>query len=367
MQDMSELKKAFGQADEGFVNTLYNTLTNIQKSENRKPVKRIGFSLAAAIVLACLLSAGTVLAVKNSWGIFDFLSGRRQNVKVLPEVANMVQKEVSQKGNETEFGDFVVREAVFNGKSVYIVIDVEPSSSRYLLLGPDAFPTDPISNMGPIFSNITGTIADYAKGNNKEMINTSVGIDGVSCNSIDYILEEDGTLVYMLNANIDSSSVQEDIEITCVAAPFVSLEGKNFIDDKNKKETTLSVTLINSGTEETVTSDMPVVFSDIGVRVDKVTLTASAMEIYADIEYTVIDKEKFEKTDKGLWFEVLDDTGNPISGGISSGEGIQVLDENRFIQRFSLQASETLPSEVTLRGYNILDKNRYEAHRFEMK
>jgi len=199
------------------------------------------------------------------------------------------------------------------------------------------------------------------------MINTSVGIEGVSSCSIDYILEEDGTLVYMLNAGIDSSSAREDINITCVAVPFVNRNGKTVLDDINKKRATVSVTLDNTGTNEIAASTEPVIFTDFGVRVDKVTLNASAMGIYADIEYTVIDREKFAGNESGLFFEFLDDNGDRIPGGISSGGGIQVLDQNRYVRKFSLQASETLPSEITLRAFNPGAGDRHETHVIKMR
>jgi len=363
---MIDLKNAFGQADDSFVNNVYHTLAGIQTNENRKPVKKIGSRLVAVIAIVFMLSCGTVLAFTNTWGILDFLRERWNGVKVLPEAAEMVQKDVSQKGSQTEFASFVVREAVFDGKNIFIIVDAKPSSPEYLLLGPDAYPSDPISNMGPLFSDKTGTIADYAQENNKEMINTSVGIDGANC-SIDYLLEDDGTLVYMINCSYSGYSAQSEIKMTCVAVPFVNREGKDVIDMTNKKETTLSVTLENSGIRETVTSTMPAVYSYCGVRVDKVTLTGSAMAIYADIEYTVTDKEKFAETDGGLWFEFVDGNGNCLPTGASSGEGIIEVDEDHFIQKVTLQASETLPDTIILRGYNSWEKNMYETHTFEMK
>lgn len=366
MRDMIDLKNAFGQADDSFARNVYRTLAGIQTNENRKHVKKTGFRLVAVIAVVCILSCGTVLAFTNTWGVLDFLSERWNGAKVLPEAAEIVQKDVSQKGDQTGFADFVVREAVFDGKNIFIIVDVKPSSSEYLLLGPDAYPSDPISDMGPLFSGKTGTIADYARENNKEMINTSVGIDGANC-SIDYLLEDDGTLVYMINCSYSGNSAQSEIQMTCVSAPFVNWEGRDVIDMSNKKVTPLSVMLKNSGTKETVTSTMPAIYNDCGVRVDKVTLTGSPMAIYADIEYTVIDKEKFAKTDGGLWFEFVDETGNCVPSGVSSGEGVIEASEDHFIQKVTLQASETLPGKIILRGYNIWDKNRYETHTFEMK
>lgn len=366
MRDMIDLKKAFGQADEGFVNNVHHTLADMQINKNRKPVNKIVFRLAAVIVIFCMLSAGTVLAFTNAWGILDFLSERRVGVEVLPDAADIVQRDVMKKGSQAEFAIFAVREAVFDGQDIYIVVEAKPSRTEYLLLGPDASPSDPIGNMGPLFHDKTGTISAYALENNKDMINTSVIIDSENC-SIDYLLEDNGTLVYMLNVSYTDSSAQSDIKMTCAAAPFVSREGRTEIDTLNKKETTLTVTLKNSGIKETVTSTMPATYSDCGVRVDKVTLAGSAMAIYADIEFTVIDKEKFAETEDGLWFEFLDDTGKRVPDGASLNGSVKAVDENRFIQKVSLQASETLPSEIILRGYNCWEKNRYETHIFEMK
>ncbi|KNY30100.1 hypothetical protein [Pseudobacteroides cellulosolvens] len=365
MRDMKELKNAFGQADDVFVNNVYHTLTDIQSNKDRKPVKKTYFRLAGVIAIVCILCAGTALAFNNTWGILDFLSGRRADVKVLPEASDIVQKDISQKGSQTEFAAFTVREAVFDGQNIYIVVDVVPSGSDYLLLGPDAYPYDPSKNLGPLFSGKTGTIADYARESNKEMMQTSVGISGSNC-SIDYLLEEDGTLVCMISSRFTGDSNVTDVELECVAVPFVIENGKYTRDMDRRKDTTLSATLKNTGTQGTVASKEPAVFRDGGVRVDKITLKSSAMSTYAEIEFTVIDAEKYAETD-GILFEFLDIYGERIPSGAASGGGIESIDDMHYIEKVSLQAMEKLPSEVILRGYSYLDKNRYETHTFGMK
>ncbi len=366
MRDIKELKYALGQADDDFVNNVYDTLANMQSSKNEKPIKRISFRLIAVIGIVCILSVGTALAYTNTWGILDFLNRGRTDVKVLPEASAIVQKEVIQKGNKTDIAAFTVREAIYDGQSIYIALDVKPSSSEYLLLGPDAYPSDNITNMGPIFSRETGTIADYARENNKEMFQTSVGISGANC-SIAYLLEEDGTLVYMLEGRYEGDSIAPDVEFKCVAVPFVIENGEYVRDMNSRKNTTLSVTLKNTGKKETVTSIESHVYSDCGVRVDKIELTGSPMAIYAEMEFTVIDKEKYAETYNGLWFEFLDENGNRLPHGASSGGGIEAIDDTHYIEKISLQAMEKLPSEITLRGYNCWEKNRYETHTFVMK
>jgi len=362
---MKELKHAFGQADDNFVSNVYHTLNGIRSNKDGKPAKKIYFRLTAVIAIVFILSAGTALAFTNTWGILDFLGGRRTDVKVLPEASAIVQKEVPQEGNKTDIAAFTVREAVFDGQSVYIVLDVKPSSSDYLLLGPDAYPSDHIANMGPIFSGETGTIADYARENRKVMFQTSVVISGANC-SIAYLLEEDGTLIYMIDGRYEGDSTAPDVEFKCVAVPFVTENGKYTIDIDSRKDTTLSVTLKNTGTQEALTSIEPAVYGDCGVRVDKITLKGSAMSTYAEVEFTVVDEEKYAGTD-GISFEFLDRYGERIPNGAASGGGIEAIDDTHYIEKISLQAMEKLPSEVILRGYSYWDKNRYETHTFEMK
>jgi hypothetical protein len=369
MQNMINLSNAFGKADDGFVSNVYHTLAAIQINsdrEERKTVKRKSFRLAAVIAVICVLFAGTALALTNTWGILDFISGRTNNVEVLPEAAGIVQTDVPQSGGQTDLVAFTVRQAIFDGQNAYIVVDVKPSSSEYLLLGPDANSSDPVGNLGPLFADKTGTIADYARENNKKLVHTSVGIEGVN-QSMDFLVEEDYTLVYMISSGIADASSKLDLKLNCVAAPFISKDGEELIDTLNMKRTALSVSVENTGTKDTETSTAPAAFSDCGVQVDKVTLTGSAMSIYTEIEFTVTDKEKFAETDGGLWFEFLDSKGERIPSGAGSNGSVEKIDENRYVQKSSLQASDSLPGVVILRGFNCWEKNRYETHSFEMK
>lgn len=364
MRDMNDLKNAFGKADAGFVSNVYQTLASLQASEKRRTVKRSGFRLAAAIAVVCILSTITVLAATNTWGILDFITGRGQ-ARVLPEAADMVQKDVAQSGGQTGFGSFEVREAIFDGKNVYLVIDVKPSNLKYLLLGPDASPLDPIGSLGPSFSDKSGTIEEYANDNHLEMINTSVGISGV--NSVDYLLNEDGTLVYMLNGSYASSSLQATIEVDYAMAPFVRREGKMAIDAENIQRSTFLVALDNSGVKAVATSTAPAAFNNFGVQVDKVTLFGSSMAVYADIEYSVIDDEKFARAKDGLWFDFVDERGNVLPSGAALWGGVEAFDETHFIQRTTLQAAEALPAEISLRCFDFSEKDRYETQTLEMK
>ena len=84
-------------------------------------------SLSAAIaVTACLILATAALAVANHWGLFDFLNSG-QSGGALPEAAEIVATDPPQEGGEGELASFKLREAVYDGEYVYMVVDATPA------------------------------------------------------------------------------------------------------------------------------------------------------------------------------------------------------------------------------------------------
>jgi hypothetical protein len=367
MRDIKDLRYAFGQADDGFIDNVYHILAKMHKKQAGRPVIRRGALLAAVIVTVAILSAGTALALTNTWGILDFLSGRRVNVAVLPEASAIVQTEVPQEGGETELASFSVREAVYDGHDFYIIVDVKPTGDAYLLLGPDAYPQDPVGNMGPLFGDKTGTIADYAETHGKEMIQTNVSVGGTNGAGLDFLLQQDGTLTYMISGSLLDDSDSKDLELTCIIATFEMYDGKEVVLQKNIKRSSLNISLENTGISGLVSSIAPAEYADCGVRIDSITLKASELAVYAEISYTVIDKAAFDATDTGLCFEFIDSEGNRLPDGAAGGGGTVTEDGVHYIEESSLGAMETLPREITVRAFNCWEKNRYETHTFELK
>ena len=366
MRDMNDLRYAFGRADDAFIDNVFETLSGLRAGRAGRPRKTY-IRLAAAIVILCLLSAGTALALTNTWGILDFLHGRRTNVIVLPEVSEIVQTAVPQNGGETELASFAVREAAFDGHDFYLIVDVKPTSNTFLLLGPDACPEDPAGNMGPLFSGKTGTIADYAEAQGQTMIHTNVCVEGVNGQGADFLLQQDGTLTYMLSGNLIEESDETDLVLTCIIATFENQDGRQVVLMENIKRSSLNITLENTGLSALVSSLAPAEYADCGVRIDSITLKASELAVYTEISYTVIDEAAFAATDEGLYFEFLDTDGNRLPDGAAGGGGTTTEDGVHYVQETAIGAMETLPQEVTVRGFNCWEKNRYETHTFEMR
>jgi len=359
MRDFNDLRRAFGEADEAFQDNVFRVLAGLRTEEERKPMKKTRWKLGAAVAAAVLLMAATAFALTNTWGILDFLTSRRQNVSVLPEAEEIVQKDVPQQGGKAAYATFAVREAVYDGKEVFIALEARPTEEQYLLLGPDAYPDNPVGDLGPLFAGKAGTIADYAHETGKSLIHTFAGIDSASC-SIDFLLEEDGTLVYLINGRYEAEGKLE-LTVDCGVAPFVDQDGKMTVDHASLQRTPLTVSLENTGTKRTATSAAAADFASCGVRVERVTMTGSEMGIYVTIEYTVTDEEKYAKTGDGLWFEFLDENGEILPFGAGTAGAGVASDGKTFVQDITLPAAEKLPEMVILRAFNCWTKERYDT------
>lgn len=365
MKRREDFLEAIGPADPGFVANIQHTLADLQRKEDERPVKKA--SISFALIMAIVMIAAVAMAAAR-WGVFDFIASRGGEGKVLPEATELVQQDVAQQGGETASATFVLREAAFDGKALYMVVAVTPANGDTMLLGTDALPSDRMSNMGPRYEGETMTIAEYAAQNGRaRLVHTNVAsipaTDGEESlvNSLDYILEEDGTLVYMLTGACETQEDSLPVELVCITSPF---EDGGISMDKVEK-VSLTFTLRAARPDHAVASREPAIFSDCGVRVDRVILSGTAMSTHVRVEYTVVDEAAFDLTDDGLWFEFLDENGEVIEDGATGSGSVAPVGEG-LVQESALIAMETLPGRITVRGYNAWEKNRYESHDFAL-
>jgi len=369
MLNERDMKQAFGEADARFEHAVYQSLAQLNRNGGNMPMKRKPIRAAIAVAAACIILTTTALAVAGRWGVLDFINSRGA-VVVLPAASEVIQEDVPQTNAQTDAVAFSVREAVLDEAYTYIVVEAKPANEKLFLLGADADPDDPVSDMGPLYADTAGTIADYAAANQKEMIRVSMRGGETEqgtlvIDTLDYLLEEDGTLVYMVKGTYTGGGDAPAISLACVTYAF---RGET-LDLESRRDTTLSFTLDAPAAQSVMTSTETQVYADCGVRIDKVTLTGSPMAVYAEIEFTVIDEALYAATDGGLLFEFLDENGERVPDGAADIGGVTPLDDGqtRFLQRASLQAVESLPETVTLRGFNCWEKNRYETHTFTMQ
>lgn len=365
MKKKEDFLRAIGSADPRFEQTLHHTLEKMRRDEEEKPVKKI--HLSVALVLVIILIAAVAVAAVTQWGVLDFVTNRSSG-QVLPDAPELVQQSIPQQGGHTEAAAFSLREAVFDGKELYVVIAVKPADDDVLLLGADALPSDPAGNMGPLFEGEQQTIMDWAGQNEKNrLLHTNIydtlqmqGIEG-HFGSMDHVLEADGTLVYMLSGACETLEESLPVSLICSVTPFADISAGDELDIDSAEETNLSFELRIKQAADAVVSQSPVTFADCGVRVDSLTLSGTAMAVHVRIVFTITDEAAYAKTGDSLWFECLDADGNTYPDGPSGGS-VSAEADGTLVQEVTLAAMEKLPERMTLRGYNVWEKNRYEAH-----
>lgn len=372
MKDRKELQRVFGEADPGFVNAVHRSLETIQKEEEERHMKK--FSLGLVIALACILLATVAIAAAHQWGVLNFIA-ERQGVQTLPEAQDLVQKDFAQADAQTDDAAFTVREAIFDGNNLYVVVAVNASNEDVLLMGLDSFPDDMAADLLGETKAGDLTLRDWAKENGKtKLVRISMHDDGAALgkpdfiDNIDFVMEDDGTLVYMLSGTYKGDAQAPTVYLNCASTVF----GEDETLDLEKQQTakiSIALPAAQNAPDGAVQNTAPAVYSDCGVQVDRITLKPTPMAIYCEVEFTIIDEAAYAATDDGLWFEFIDENGERLPGGATSGSigASEGSDGKRFIQQESLQPMAAMPEKIILRGYNCWDKSRYETHTFEMK
>ena len=158
------------------------------------------------------------------------------------------------------------------------------------------------------------------------------------------------------------------------AFKYEEKDGRMNVNQKPIVELKFRFTAKASAVEnETTVSVEPVEYESIGVRVDRVTMTAKPLEMDYAIEYTVVDAEKFAQTDDGLWFEFIDPNSTEtepyaqrLKDGFSRRGEVTPMDDTHYRQTGTLSLDEKADC-YTLRAYECWEKRRFDTHEIRMK
>ena len=219
-----DFRTAFGKPDADFVSCVQNTLHRLREEE--RPMKR-KLSLSAAIaVAACLIVATAALAAASHWGAVRLPeSGGRQR-RAAGSGGDRRHRPAAGGAARGKLASFRLREAVYDGEYVYMVVDATPADGL-LLLGPGLLPLDAMRNLTKEDSDAM-TIGEYAGENDLQMaivgISTAAAAEGAedAITSFDWRLEADGTLVFMLSGEAPQGAGDAfETTLLCSVTPLV--------------------------------------------------------------------------------------------------------------------------------------------------
>lgn len=366
-----ELRHAFPEPDERFQACVRRTLQTLSQEDAQKerfPMKRTKLRVGALVAAAVLLlSTVGVAAASLRYGVFDFLRQADGSPAVLPEAMALVQTEVPQTEVPQTAGAaetaFSLREAVYDGGAVHMVIEARPAGDHVLLIGPDCLLTEPASTLGV---SDEGTIAEYAAANGKTEIRSvslvdtaaSTGGEGV-VQSLEYRLEGDGTLVFIASGSVSGGAATLPVDIVCITYPVLP-DGNYDVENGTQTDLTFSLERTDAG-QDSHTFSTPAVFAGCGVTVERVTLTASPLGLYYTLECAVTDETAYAAAEEGLFFRFLDADGEELPLAPAIGSQVSAPEDGRFIQEGALAASVALPDALTIQAFDSESKEVYDT------
>ena len=386
-----DFRAAFGKPDADFVSCVQYTLRRLREEEER-PVKRKLRLSAVIAVAACLILATAAFAAVSHWGLFDFLN-QGAGSGALPEAAEIVATDPPQEGGEGELASFRLREAVYDGEYVYMVVDATPADGM-LLLGPGLLPPDAMRDLTKEDSDAM-TIGEYAEANDLQMaivgISTAAAAEGAedATTSFDWRLEADGTLVFMLSGEAPRGAGDAfETTLLCSVTPLVSAaEGEGIImqyfeedgeepvskyigydvDEAHIQRSELAFALTAAGPAEAQAYDLGAAYPGCGVRVERVTFEPSPMALYYEIRFTITDEAAYAATEDGVQFEFLDANGERLPDGATMSGQTAAQADGSLVQSGSLSAQSDLSQIAALRAFNCWTKERYESHELTLE
>lgn len=340
---MDHISDAFRTIEEQDHKEYNSKTTPIQlrgRRDRRRKMSRTLLISAAALV--CLGTA--VFAAEKYWGISDFLKGQGRYLS--EDAGDMITVVTDQEKTENELVDFTVKEALYDGDSIYIAVEaVAKEPDKYLLLPTDAIEEDLIKYYG-IPSELT--IEEYANQNHKELLYIGSGLDYASSPEMisyqcDFIMQEDDRMGIFISST--SWSAGQDQSVTCVNT-VRDPEAKS-VEDIIRSE--IKFSLQDAGTAAT-TVYLPENSSTSGAApVQKAVVKKTKLSTYIEVSFT--------DSNENLAMQILD-TDQKAWDGFLGGEGIQTREDGSFVERFIYESRE-LPESFLMQGYNPEDGTVY--------
>ena len=356
------------------------TLYAMRGSEERKPKMKRKFSAALVFALAAVLAVAVALAVANHAGLLDYMNAS-SNAQIPYDAASYI-KQSAQSGEGNTFS-LNVREEFYDGRTLRLTTDITAKAPKTLLYGLDFRPEDSWQDLitltydGVDTSDERSILDVYRENGYEQMMRVQMNAlsqaeDDFAGTTQEVVLNDDGTLTFFYVKEFETDEPTRAIKLSASAKKVTEKDGKTESGEEETVEIAFTVEKENDDGETTVSAE-PMEYESIGVRVDKVTMTAGPMEINYTVEYTVVDAEKFKRTDDGLWFEFIDPNSTEtepyaqrLKDGFSRTGEVTPMDDTHYRQTGTLSLDEKA-ERYTLRAYECWEKRRFDTHEIRMK
>ena len=355
--------------------TLYAMRGKQERSYQMK--RKISVVMACALIGVMLVTVA--LAVANHTGVLDFIN--MYDVTLPENATDYVQTDVASA--ESDGLHAAVREAIYDGRRLRMVVDLRMDGEKPLLTAMDCSLNDPFAWLRRDGSEDgSRTVLDaYRSDGYTDLYYLATSIsdgaeeDTMNSYSGDFTLQEDGTLTCYYEICFMDDLPQRSFTFSSTAIQYVEKDGTMQLDRDHpiaKVDVSFDLTATEIA-EERYVSDAPVEYESIGVRVDQVVMTVKPLEIDYVISYTITDPEKYAVTDEGLWFEFIDPNSTEtdyyaqrLKAGVTAMDTAGNQDLTKVQEQDGSLALSELRDTYTMRAYECWNKQRFETHEIHM-
>jgi hypothetical protein len=383
-------QRAFGATDPGFAARVQTTLEELRNHEaapvahgpqnqeaaaaavahgSRPPRRRTRWVVLAAAAIFVVLSLGTAFAASNGFGLLERMNSTTDTGPTLPEAQNLVVSGLSQQGGVLPEATFTLDEFIYDGEALWISVTVRPNNPQYVMTCDDymlaqgakklpngkELPKDQKFSSWAVKNGYTPFLVTAELDESTVQFDESNGSPYGGISGVRFI--DDGGVTYTTAITGIQLEPGQKLSLVCTLLPYRVSTGR--FDFENREETALDFTISEIPPLPSVASSQPIKFTAAGIVVDYVKLSSSPLTTYCELEYTVVDTERWASYDGVLFARVLDASGQPYldghGGGTSLGPapGNAPGDESRYRYHGVIQAMEELPNEIQLQFFEF--------------
>lgn len=349
-RNQRDWQNAFGAPDASFDARFHQTLEQLRED---KPMKKVTIRAAVIAVALALLVTAAAFALSGMWDVGGYLSNR-YGIDVPEGFVSQYGQTLTQTVGGVEF---TVRDAYIERDYLYMIARIAPTDGqKALFVGAGASKEDTIDNLYLDGREDGRTIAQYAKDNDLNIIDVSMGVSqGVGFNGgMDFWLEEDGSATCVLTAN--------DLDIDGDAAAFAwSVRTRQEGGEWQEAQTDVTLPVYQGEKYEIAVGKA---VEGTAVVIDKLTAYKGKLGLSFDVHFHIdmnAPKEQRDLAADALWFEIIDPmTGEKLPGGASLEGSIESNNKiGGFLQRGLSLSMNWQGEEITLRAYDCWEKDRF--------
>lgn len=273
--------------------------------------------VAIALVAVLMLTASVGIAAEL--GMFDFLA-QKMGQKVLPGAEEIVQSDVAC--GETDHMTYHVKQAVYDGKSVSLLVEMQAKDEKTFLItegyclddryGSLAYDTEADMLADP------RTIEEYVREN---------GYTRVLSANLHFDVASDIACVEEWTDNVLTVMYSFSAEGDVLKLPVTYSEFN--VETGNSQQSQGEIVLTAAKPLWQITSEQTFDLPEYGIRIEGMTVTGTVLQSYWAVHFTITDAAKAEGFH---WFDLLSAEGETLPRGVLGMGGSKIpsdIDEQR--------------------------------------